>query len=190
LIDEGILAKVASFDDNIKDRLFNELRKGGQKLYDRVLADPSLIDQKVDEWEEEKKKRGPIPGGPGGLGPIPGTIDPTLPSTAIAGTDPSFATGSVAIGSDTTAPAVELPEEPVDPLAGLTQSAPPKKKAPKKKAPDALDKLKALMAKAAPKPPAPKPKPKPAPKPVVAGEKQPVEAEEEEVDEEEELFKP
>jgi hypothetical protein len=197
--DGDLAAKIAGYPD-FSGRLFNELKKGGQKLYDRVLADPSLVDQKVEEWEADKKKRGPAPGatgGPAGLGPIPGVEGPNVPSTAIAGTDPTLATTSVAIGSATDTSAVGLPETEtdVDPLAGLDGSAPPKKKAPKKKVPDALEKIKELMAKAAaaqPKPAAekPKPKPKPAKKPAAAGEKEPVEAEEEEVDEEEELFKP
>jgi len=189
--DGDLAAKIAGYPD-FSGRLFNELKKGGQKLYDRVLADPSLVDQKVEEWEEEKKKRRPAPGGPAGLGPLPGVEGPNVPSTAIAGTDPTLATTSIAIGSST---ADELPETEtaVDPLAGLDGTAPPKKKAPKKKVPDALDKIKELMEKAAaaqPKPAAEKPKPKPAKKPAVAGEKEPVEAEEEEVDEDEELFKP
>lgn len=43
LIDPDLVIKVAGYPE-YKDRLFAKLKEGGQKLYDQVLADPSLVD--------------------------------------------------------------------------------------------------------------------------------------------------
>lgn len=132
-----MVIKVAGYPE-YRERLFDELRKGGQKLYDRVLEDPSLIDQKVDEWKD-KEAAADATTAPGGVAaPLPG-IDTTIP---VPGTDPI--TDAPVFGEDpTTAPA-----------PGTTTAPVPEKP----KEPNALEKLQAFLDKKQaekPKPPAP-----------------------------------
>lgn len=148
LFDPMLAVKIASQEGYVK-RLFDKLKKGGQDLYDRVLEDPSLVDQQVESWKSKESATTP-----GVQGPVqPGTGGPAVAAPA----PDTTITGPTAPAVDTIGPA----PRPATPTA----NAPIKKKPVKK--PNALEAIAKMLKK--PDPPKKAPvagEPAPPPPPV------------------------